>query len=107
MICGATGLACMLMDVLSGIDELKICTHYRLPDGTVSDRFIPDARKLVGATPIYESMPGWSEEIDDATDRNRLPDKAQQYLNRIEELTGLPVEIVSVGPDRTQTMAAV
>ncbi|MCZ6834157.1 MAG: adenylosuccinate synthetase, partial [Planctomycetota bacterium] len=74
-------------------------------DGTLTDRFIPDARKLSEAEPIYETMPGWSEEIDDMTDRSKLPINASRYIERIEQIVGLPVEIVSVGPKRTQTLA--
>jgi adenylosuccinate synthase len=105
MICGATGLACMLLDVLSGFDELKLCTKYRLADGTVSDRFIPDARRLADVEPIYETIPGWAEEIVEMTERATLPDNARRYLERIEQVTALPVEIVSVGPERKQTLA--
>ncbi|MBG84309.1 MAG: adenylosuccinate synthase [Phycisphaerae bacterium] len=104
MICGTTSLACMLLDVLSTFDELKICTAYKLPDGTVTDRFIPDAHRLPSLTPIYETMPGWSEEITDATDRETLPPEARHYLERIEAITGLPIDIISVGPDRAQTV---
>lgn len=107
MVCGATGLACMLLDVLSGIDELKICTQYRLPDGSVTDRFIPDAVRLGEVQPIYTTLPGWSEEIDEATDRTALPANARRYLERIEQIVGIPVEIVSVGPERTQTLLEV
>jgi adenylosuccinate synthase len=107
MICGATGLSCMLLDVLSGFDELRICTRYRLPSGEVTDRFIPDAERLGHAEPIYETLPGWSEEIVDATDRAALPQNARRYLERIEQIVGIPVEIVSVGPERTQTLAEV
>jgi adenylosuccinate synthase len=104
MICGATSLAVMLLDVLSGFEELRLCTRYRLPDGSVTDRFIPDAESLGGVQPVYETLPGWREEIDDATERSRLPLNARRYLERIEELAGLPIEIVSVGPERTQTL---
>jgi adenylosuccinate synthase len=107
MICGATSLACMLLDVLSGFDELQICTHYRLTDGTVSDRFIPDAVRLAGAQPVYRTLRGWREEIDDATVRSSLPQNAQNYLRFIEENVGVPIEIVSVGPERTQTLVEV
>ena len=104
MICGATSLACMLLDVLSGLDELRICTKYRMADGSITDRFIPDAFRLADAQPVYESLPGWSEEIVDATDRAKLPLHARRYLERIEQIVGIPVEIVSVGPERTQTL---
>jgi adenylosuccinate synthase len=105
MINGVTSLACMLFDVLSGFDELKLCVAYRLPDGRVTDRFIPDASRLKGIEPIYETLPGWSEEIDGITERAALPASARSYLDRIEELVGVPAEIVSVGPERTQTLA--
>jgi adenylosuccinate synthase len=104
MVCGATGIACTLLDVLSGFDEIKLCVGYRLPNGTTTDRFIPDAHRLEGVTPIYETMPGWSAEIRDASDRTTLPQAAQRYLARIEEITGVPVEVVSLGPERTQTL---
>ncbi len=107
MICGATGLACMLLDVLSGFDELKLCTGYRLPDGTISDRFIPDAERLTGVEAVYESLPGWSQELDEAIDRAGLPGNARRYLDRIEAFVGVPIEIISVGPERTQTLEAV
>jgi adenylosuccinate synthase len=107
MICGTTGLACMLLDVLSGFEELQLCSQYRLPDGTVTDRFLPDAKGLENVEPVYEAVPGWSEEIDEATDRAGLPDNARRYLDRIEEIVGVPIEIVSVGPERTQTLLAV
>ncbi len=107
MICGATGLTCMLLDVLSGFDELKLCTAYRRPDGTVTDRFSPDAWQLAEMEAIYETLPGWRDKIDEATDRSRLPANARRYLDRIEEFVAVPIEIVSVGPERTQTLVKV
>ncbi len=106
MICGVTGLACMLLDVLSGFRELRVCVGYRLPDGTVTDRFIPDAARLAAVEPIYETLPGWSDEIVDASDRSALPAEAQAYLDRIERFVGAPIDIVSVGPERRQTLTA-
>ncbi|MBC8309182.1 MAG: adenylosuccinate synthase [Planctomycetes bacterium] len=104
MICGTTSIACMLLDVLSGFDEIKICIAYELPDGTTSTRFIPDARKLAKAKPIFETMNGWAEEIDDVTSPENLPDNARAYLDRISEYLELPISIVSVGPKRSQTV---
>ncbi len=106
MVCGATAIACTLFDVLTGFDELKLCTAYRMPDGSTSDRFLPDADRLARVTPVYESMPGWSEEIRDASDRASLPANARAYLARIEEFVGVPIEIVSIGPERTQTLSS-
>ena len=107
MICGVTGLACMLLDVLSGFEELKLCTGYRMPDGSETDRFIPDAERLAEVEAIYETLPGWPDELDDPTDRATLPVEARRYLDRIEQYVGVPIEIVSVGPERTQTLEAV
>jgi len=104
MICGTTSIACMLLDVLSGLDELKLCTGYRMPDGSTSERFIPDARQLAKVTPIYETMDGWSEEIDGITSPEHLPANAKAYLDRISEYLQLPISIVSVGPKRSQTV---
>ena len=103
MICGADAIACTLLDVLSGFDELKICVGYRRPDGTVTDRFVPDAERMQGFTPIYETLPGWQRELTDCTDRDDLPREAQSYLAFVEKFVGIPVELVSVGPERTQT----
>ena len=75
MICGVTSIACMLLDVLSGFDEIKICVGYKLPDGTVSDRFVPDARLLAEIKPVFETMAGWEEEIDEVTSPENLPEK--------------------------------
>jgi len=104
MVCGATQLACMLLDVLSGFETLQVCTKYRLEDGTVTDRFIPDARRLQTVEPIYETVEGWSEDIETCTERSKLPDNARRYLDLIEERTGVPIALVSVGPERMQTM---
>ncbi|MCH2138407.1 MAG: adenylosuccinate synthase [Phycisphaerales bacterium] len=104
MVCGATSLSIMLMDVLSGFDTLQLCTGYRLSDGTVTDRFLPDARQLAQVEPIYESLPGWHEDLTAMTEDHELPTNAQAYLDRIESFTGVPVRFVSVGPDRAQTI---
>jgi len=104
MICGTTSIACMLLDVLSGFDEIKLCVAYELPDGTISERFIPDARGLATTKPIFEMMDGWEEEIDDVTSPENLPANAQAYLDRISDYLNLPISIVSVGPKRSQTV---
>jgi len=103
MVCGADAIACTLLDVLSGFDELKICVGYRRADGTVTDRFIPDAERMHGFTPVYETLPGWQSELTTCTDRDDLPREAQSYLSFVEKFVGIPVELVSVGPERNQT----
>lgn len=100
---GATDIALTLLDVLSTFDELKICTAYEL-DGQKINYFpadIDDVRRLV---PVYETVPGWSEEISSLTKFEDLPENAVKYINRISELVGKPVSIVSVGPGREQTI---
>jgi len=106
MVCGATEIACTLFDVLTGFDELRICTHYRLADGTVTDRFIPDAKRLEGATPVYSTFKGWTEQVSDLPDRAALPRAARDYLDAVEQHVGVPVSMVSVGPERTQTLVS-
>ncbi len=106
MVCGATEIACTLFDVLTGFDELRICTHYRLADGTVTDRFIPDAKRLEGATPVYSTFKGWTERVSDLPDRAALPQAARDYLDAVEQHVGVPVSMVSVGPERTQTLVS-
>ncbi len=106
MVCGATAIACTLFDVLTGFEELKLCVGYRLGDGTVTDRFPPDADRLGEMEPIYETLPGWIEELREVEDRASLPTNARRYLERIEAFVGVPIEIVSVGPERMQTLGA-
>ena len=60
--------------------------------------------KIEGAEPVYEVLPGWSESVSGHVERSRLPDAARRYLDRVEALTGLPIEMIGVGPERTQTL---
>jgi adenylosuccinate synthase len=100
---GADELAVMLLDVLSGLDELKIAVAYEL-DGKRVERFSGDAFLLDRCTPIYETLPGWTEDVSDAQKQADLPAAARRYVERLGELIGLRVSIVSVGPDRKQTI---
>ena len=100
---GFTELAITKLDVLTGLDELAICTSYRI-DGKVSERFPIDAQTLQSVEPIYEYLPGWSEDITGARTVSDLPGNARKYLKRIEELLGVPVRLVSTGPKRSQTI---
>jgi adenylosuccinate synthase len=100
---GVDSLAVMLLDVLSGLDELKICTAYEI-DGKSSARFPSHVDDLRRAKPVYETVPGWKEEITDCRSYKDLPANAQAYLRRISELVKQPIELVSVGPERDQTI---
>lgn len=99
---GFTHLAVTKLDVLDGLSELKICTAYRLPDGRTIDS-VPDTPLYQTVEPVYESWPGWPENsTGSARDWNDLPETAQRYLKRIEELAGVPLRYVSVGPERDE-----
>lgn len=99
-----SGLALMKIDVLDGLDELKICTHYTLADGTKSDLPPLAAYEYGKVTPVYETMPGWKESTVGVTKFADLPVNAQNYIRRLEELAGIPVDIISTGPERDQTI---
>ncbi len=97
---GMTGLAITKLDVLDGIETLKICTGYRLEDGTVLTDTVPDTSLLMHAEPLWEEMPGWAGPTTGSGSWAALPVEARDYVNRISELAGVPVSYVSVGPER-------
>ena len=102
-LCGLTDMALTKLDVLSGLPELRICTAYKV-NGTVME-YPPQADNgLAGVEPVYESMPGWTECIEQCATWEELPEAARKYIARLEELTGVPATIISVGPDRDQTI---
>jgi adenylosuccinate synthase len=99
---GFTQLAITKLDVLDGLSELQICTGYRLPDGTVIHH-VPDTPVYESIKPVYESWPGWPEHSTaNARAWADLPEAAQNYLRRIEEVAGAPIRYVSVGPKRDE-----
>ena len=100
---GADELAVMLLDVLSELDELRICTGYRI-NGKVINQFPSQIDDLKAAEPVYETLPGWNDDLTTVRNEADLPKNAIQYIDRIGELLGRPVTIVSVGPDRSQTI---
>jgi adenylosuccinate synthase len=102
-ISGATELAVMLLDVLSDLNEIKICTGYKL-DGAAIDYFPSDAFLLERCQPVYETLEGWNSPITGARRLSDLPTGARRYLDRLAALLERPVAIVSVGPDREQTI---
>jgi adenylosuccinate synthase len=99
---GLTGIAVTKLDVLDTLSDIQVATAYRLPDGSVTEAFPADVGSLGSAEPVYESMPGWEESTCDARRLQDLPAGARAYLDRIEELTGAPVQWVSVGTRRDQ-----
>jgi adenylosuccinate synthase len=100
---GLTGLAITKLDVLDGLDSVKICTGYEYRGDTLEE--FPASLKVLGdCKPVYESLPGWSENITGTRQYEDLPVNVKSYLNRIEALTETPIAIISVGPDRDQTI---
>jgi adenylosuccinate synthase len=100
---GVDGISLMMMDVLSKLPEVKICVAYEL-DGQRIDRFPCHADDLRRVKPIYETIPGWQTDVTGVRKISDLPAGARGYIDRVSQLVGKPVEIVSVGPDRAQTM---
>jgi adenylosuccinate synthase len=99
---GITELTVTKMDVLDTFEEIKICTAYELNGKTIKE--VPaDIEDLENVTPVYETLAGWQEPTNHCREWSDLPDNAQRYLKRVEELVGAPVAIVSVGPDRAET----
>ncbi|MCF7861608.1 adenylosuccinate synthase [Candidatus Woesearchaeota archaeon] len=103
MINGVTDVAITKLDVLSGLDELKICTGYKGPDGQITKEFTCNITELAKFEPVYETVPGWGEDITGVRDFSDLPKNAQTYLNKLEELMGAKISIISVGPGREET----
>ncbi|MDW5502284.1 adenylosuccinate synthase [Pseudomonas lundensis] len=99
-----SGFCLTKLDVLDGLKEVKICVGYRMPDGREMTTTPLAAEGWEGIEPIYESMPGWSDTTFGVKEHSKLPQAALNYIARIEELTGVPVDIISTGPDRSETM---
>ncbi|MBW1747510.1 MAG: adenylosuccinate synthase [Deltaproteobacteria bacterium] len=100
---GLTGLVITKLDVLDGLESLKICTGYEYNGETLYD--FPANLKILGACkPVFETLPGWPEDISGLRKLENLPKNARRYLDRIEELLETPIDIVSVGPGREETI---
>lgn len=100
---GLTELILNKLDVLSGFPEVKIATAYEI-DGVRTDRLPYDLDKIASATPIYETLPGWSENIMSARTLEELPRAALRYITRLEAILGIPVTAIGVGPARDQVI---
>ena len=99
---GITNLSLNSIDVLSGLDTVKICVAYDL-DGERIDHYPASLEQLKRCKPIYEELPGWSEDITGVRHLDELPENARNYVRRIGELVGVRISTFSVGPDRDQT----
>jgi adenylosuccinate synthase len=100
---GLSGLCITKLDVLDGLKELKLCTGYEL-DGAATDILPMGADDIARCVPVYETMEGWSDSTVGVTQYDKLPMAARLYLQRIEQVTGVPVHIISTSPDRDHTI---
>jgi adenylosuccinate synthase len=100
---GVSGMCLTKLDVLDGLESLKLCTGYKI-DGRDVDIFPVGAEEAARCVPVYEEMPGWKESTVGAKSLAELPATARAYIKRIEELVGVPVDMVSTGPDRVETI---
>ena len=102
---GLTELFVTKLDVLSGFETVKVCTAYRA-DGEISEDFPPHQSLFHAAEPVYEELEGWDEDLGDVRTFEGLPAAARKYLDRLQELVGVPIGVVSVGPGREQSLPA-
>ncbi|MGL4308436.1 adenylosuccinate synthase [Cetobacterium sp. SF1] len=100
---GLTDVVITKIDVLSGLDTIKICTGYEI-DGKVYTTVPAATEKLARAKAVYEELPGWTEDITQIKDYELLPENCKKYIKRMEEILGCQITVVSVGPDRTQNI---
>jgi adenylosuccinate synthase len=99
----ASGIVLNKLDILSGLEEVLVCVAYEI-DGARVERWPASAEEVSRARPVYERFPGWREEIHDARTPDDLPPNARAYARALEELAGIPIHLVSVGPERSQTV---
>lgn len=100
---GTTGIALMLLDVLDSFDEIYICTAYE-SNGEVINHYPASLAKLESCKPVLKKLPGWKKDLTQATSWDELPEEAKAYVEEIEKQCGAPVQIISVGPGREQTI---
>ncbi|MBP1590456.1 MAG: adenylosuccinate synthetase, partial [Oscillospiraceae bacterium] len=101
---GLDGLALNKLDTLCGLGDLKVCVAYKKQDGTILKNFPAALEELDGVEPVYETLPGFTEDISGCRSFDELPETCKAYIRRVEELIECPVCMIGVGPDRTQTI---
>ena len=99
-----SGICLTKLDVLDGLETIRICVGYKDRNGDVLVDAPTDADSYDGLQPVYEEMPGWSESTVGAKTLDELPANARAYIKRLEELVEAPVDIISTGPDRNETI---
>lgn len=103
MLNGVTQLVMMKVDVLNIFDEINVCTHYELPDGTVTDELPYDMTDVV-IKPIYTTLPGWNQSLEGIVDYEKMPEALKSYTAYLEKALNTPITYVSTGPDRKATL---
>ncbi len=101
---GLDGLAINKLDTLSGLGTLKICTAYKMADGTITRNLPPTLEELAGCTPIYEETEGFDEDISGCKSFEELPESCKRYIARLEELCDCRIAMIGIGPDRSQIL---
>jgi len=102
---GMTSLALTKLDVLSDFDELPVCVRYRLRDGSETEHFPAHQSDFHHAEPVWETLPGWAQPLDDASTLDELPPEARDYVAYVSQALGLPIELVGVGAARDRVLA--
>ena len=100
---GLTSISLMLLDVLTGFETIKICTSYKMGDKIIKE-FPASLEDLAKCEPIYEELEGWSEDLTQIENYEDLPQAAKNYIKKIEDLVNVNIDMISVGPNRTQTI---
>jgi adenylosuccinate synthase len=98
-----SGLCMTKLDVLDGLDEVKLCIGYTV-DGKHVDLLPRGASEVARCVPVYETFAGWKESTVGITEWDKLPSSARAYLTRVQEVAGIPIDMVSTGPDRDETI---
>ena len=101
---GLTQLAVNKLDTLAGIGDLKVCTAYELPDGTRLTEYPEALEVLADCKPVYETIPGFTEDISGCRSFDELPESCKRYISELERLCGCPITMVGVGPEREQNL---
>jgi adenylosuccinate synthase len=103
MVNGVTNLFMMKADVLNIFDEISVCTHYRLPNGALTDQMPFDLLETP-VTPVYTQLKGWGATLPDKLTEENLPEALRQYIQFLEKTLQVPISLISLGPDRQQTI---
>jgi adenylosuccinate synthase len=102
---GITSLALTKLDVLSAFAELPVCVRYRLRDGSETDEFPAYQSDFHHCEPVYETLPGWGETLDEIAEVSELPDAAARYIEFVEEQLGVEISLIGTGRERERVLA--